>query len=105
MRMPSLPHPCPERVPGQPGFGVAMLVPVHVPRGTPATVLPPVQVYIKWGDWYQPVDGARLDLGDHRVTLTPPGGAPLVITTPMLAKATCDKTRVGLVLVPSAFGA
>ena len=54
---------------------------------------------------YAPVDTARLDLGDHQATLTPPGGTPLVITTPMVAKATYDKARAGLVLVPSAPGA
>ena len=64
----------------------------------------PVQVCIKRGGRYQPVDAARLDLGDHRATLTPPGGSPLVITTPMVAKATYDKAGVALVLVPSASG-
>ena len=48
------------------------------------------------------MDAARLDLGDHMVTLTPPGGLPLVITTSVMAKATYDKARVGLVLVHSA---
>ena len=51
------------------------------------------------------MDAARLDLGDHRATLTPPGGLPLVITTPMVPKATYDKARVRLVLVPSSPGA
>ena len=49
---------------------------------------------------YSMVDAARLDLGDHKATLSPPGGSPLVITTPMVAKATYDKARVGPVLVP-----
>ena len=79
--------------------------PVHVPRGSPAAVPPPVQVCIKRGDWYSPVDAAGLDLGDHRATLIPPGGSPLVITTPMVAKATYNKARVRLVLVPSSPGA
>ena len=78
---------------------------VHVPRGTPAAAPPPVQVCIKQGDRYTPVDTARLDLGDHRATLTPPGGSPLVIATPMVTKATYDKARGGLVLVPLAPGA
>ena len=43
-----------------------------------------------------------MDLGDHRPTLTPPGGSPLVIATPLVAKATYNKAREGLVLVPSA---
>ena len=51
------------------------------------------------------MDTARLDLGDHRATLTPPGGSPLVIGTPMVTKATYDKARGGLVLVPWALGA
>ena len=66
---------------------------------------PPVQVGIKWGDRYSLVDAARLALGDYRATFTPPGGSPLVITTPMVAKATYHKARVGLVLVCSAPGA
>ena len=78
---------------------------VYVPRGTPATVPPPVQICVKRGDRYTPVDTARLDLGDHRATLNPPGGTPLVIATPMVTKATYDKARGGLVLVPSAPGA
>ena len=45
---------------------------------------------------------ARLDLGDHRATLTPPGGTPLVIATPMVSKAAFEKARGGLTLVPSA---
>ena len=52
--------------------------PVHVPRGTPTPPPPPpVQVCIKRRDRYQPVDAARLDLGDHKVTLTPPRGSPI----------------------------
>ena len=69
------------------------------------TAPPPVQVCIKRGDRYTPVGTARLDLGDHRATLTPPGGMPLVIATPMVTKATFDKARGGLVLVPLAIGA
>ena len=79
--------------------------PVHVPRGTPATAPPPVQICVKRGDRYTPVDTASMDLGDHRATLTPPGGNPLAITTPMVAKATYDRARGGLVVVPSALGA
>ena len=75
--------------------------PVHVPRGTPATDPPPVQ----GGDRYTTVDTARLDLGHHRPTLTPPGGTHLVIATPMVTKATFDKSRGGLVLVSSVPGA
>ena len=81
--------------------------PVQVPHGTPAAPPPPppVQVYIKRGDRYPPVDAAWLDLDDHRVTLTPPGGSPLVLTTAMVAKANHDQTRGALVLLPSASGA
>ena len=57
------------------------------------------------GDRYSPVHMALLDLGDHRATLTPPGGLALVIATPMVTKATYDKARGGRVLVPSAPGA
>ena len=46
-----------------------------------------------------------MDLGDHRATLAPPGGNPLAITTPMVARATYDRARGGLVVVPSALGA
>ena len=79
--------------------------PVHVPRGTPATAPPPVQICVKRGDRYTPVDTASMDLGDHKATLTPPGGNPLAITTPMVARATYDRARGGLVVVPSALGA
>ena len=79
--------------------------PVHVPRGTPATAPPPVQICVKRGDRYTPVDMASMDLGDHKATLTPPGGNPLAITTPMVARATYDRARGGLVVVPSALGA
>ena len=56
--------------------------PVHVPRGAPATAPPPVQICVKRGDRYTPVDTASMDLGDHKATLTPPGGNPLAIATP-----------------------
>ena len=78
---------------------------VHVPRGTLAAAPPPVHDCIKRRDRYTPVDTARLDLGDHRATLTLRGGTPLVIATPMVTKATFDKARGGPVLVPSAPGA
>ena len=87
------PTPAPGGAPGHPGFGADM--------PTPATAPPPVQVCIKHGDRYTPVDTARVDLADHRATLTP-GGTPLDIATPMVTKATFDKARGGLVLVPSA---
>ena len=74
-------------------------------RVKPRRPPPPVQVRIKRGDRYSPVDAARLGLGDHRAPLTPPGGSPLVITTPIVAKATYHKARMGLVPVPSAPGA
>ena len=51
------------------------------------------------------MDPARRELGDYKATLTPPRGSPLVITTPMVAKATYDKAQAGLLLVPSAPGA
>ena len=81
--------------------------PVHVPRGAPtaAPPPPPVQICVKRGDRYAPVDTASMDLGDHKATLAPPGGSPLAITTPMVAKATYDRARGGLVLFPSALGA
>ena len=63
-----------------------------------------MQIRVKRAD-RTAVDMARLDLGDHRATLTPPGGTPFVIATPMMAKATYDKSRTALVLVPSAVGA
>ena len=66
---------------------------------------PPVQICVKRGDRYTPVETASMDLGDHRATLTPPGGNPLAITTPMVARATYDRARGGLVVVPSALGA
>ena len=66
---------------------------------------PPVQICVKRGDRYTPVDTASMDLGDHRATLTPPGGNPLAIATPMVARATYDRARGGLVIVPSALGA
>ena len=75
--MPGLPHPRPGAVP--PNSRALVLVcqcPRHVPRGKPVAIPPPVQVCIKRGDRYQPVDAARLDLDHHRVTLTPPGGLP-----------------------------
>ena len=79
--------------------------PVHVPRGAPATPhLPLVQICVTPGDRYALVHTAQMDLGEHHATLTPPGGTPLVITTPMVAKATYDKALgggVGLLLVPS----
>ena len=52
-----------------------------------------------------PVDTARLDLGDHRATLTLPAGSPSVIATPMVTKATYNKAPGGPVMVPSAPGA
>ena len=60
---------------------------------------------VKRGDRYAPIDTARMDLGDHKAILAPPGGNPLPITTPMVAKATYDRARGGLVLIPSALGA
>ena len=80
---------------------------VHVPRGAPLTTPPPppVQICVKRVDWYAPVDTARMDLEDHQATLTPPGGTPLGIATPMVAKATYGKTRGGGGLVRSALGA
>ena len=79
---------------------------VHVPRGAPATPPPPpVQICVKRGDRHAPVDTAGMDLGDHKATLTPPGGNPLAITTPMVAKATYDTARGGLILISSALGA
>ena len=66
---------------------------------------PPVQICVKSGDRYTPVDMASKDLGDHRATLTPPGGNLLAIATPMVARATYDRARGGLVIVPSALGA
>ena len=66
---------------------------------------PPVQICVKRGDRYTPVDTASMDLGDHTATLTPPRGNPLAIATPMVARATYDRARGGLVIVPSALGA
>ena len=102
------PAPTPGGTPRHPGFGVGMPMPGACPAGYPSNrppPPPPVQKPVKRGDRYAPVDTARLDLGDHRATLTPPGGTPLVIATPMVVKTTYDKARVGLVLVPSAPGA
>ena len=97
---------CPAPIPGStPGFGVGMPMPGACPARYPSDPPPPVQIWVKRGDRYTPVDTAQLDLGDHRATLTPPGGTPLVIATPMVAKATYDKARQGLSLVPSAPGA
>ena len=79
--------------------------PVHVPRGDPATAPPPVQICVKRGDRYTPVDTASMDLADHRATLAPPGRNALAITTPMVARATYDRARGRLVVVPSALGA
>ena len=79
--------------------------PVHVPRGAPTTAPPPVQICVKRGDRYTPVNTASMDLGDHRATLAPPGGNPLAITMPMVARATYDRARGGLVVVPSTLGA
>ena len=79
--------------------------PVYVARGTPVAAPQPVQICVKWGDRYTLVDTAWFDLGDHRATLTLPGCTPLVIVTPMVANATYDKARGGLVLVPSGPGA
>ena len=78
---------------------------VHVPRTAQEAAPPPVQICVKRGDRYAPIDTASLDLGDHRAVLTPPGGKPLVIATPMVAKATYDRARGGLVIIPSALGA
>ena len=61
-----------------------------------------VQVSIKRGDRYTPVNTARLDLEHYRPSLTAPRGMPLVIATPMATKATFDKARERLVLGPSA---
>ena len=47
----------------------------------------------------------RLDLSDHRVTLAPARGSPVVITTPMVAKPTYNRAGIALVLVSSASGA
>ena len=106
MRMPGLPRPRPGRCPRIPGLWCwcanARCISHGVPQWPPP---PPVQICVKRGDWYAPVDTARMDLGDHRATLTPPGGTPLIIATPMVAKATYNKTRGGLALVPSAPGA
>ena len=81
--------------------------PVHVQRGAPtdAPPPPPVQICVKRGDRYAPVDTASMDLGDQKANLAPPGGNPLAITTPMVAKATYDRASGGLVLIPSAVGA
>ena len=75
--------------------------PAGCPRRPPP---PPVQICIKRGDRYAPADTAGLDPGDHRGTLTPLRGKPLIIATPMVAKATYKRARKGLVLVPSALG-
>ena len=96
---PVLPHP-------PSALALVCQCPVHVPRGAPATPPPPrIQICVKRGDRYAPVDTAGMDLGDHRATLTAPGGNPLTIATPMVAKATYERARRGLVLVPSALGA
>ena len=61
--------------------------PVHVPRGALATAPPPPgQICVKRGDRYAPVDTAGMDLGDHRATLTPPGGNPLANPMPMVRR-------------------
>ena len=80
--------------------------PVYIPCSAPAALTPPppVQVCIKWGDQYQR-DTVRLDMEDHKVTLTRLRGAPLVLTTAMVAGANYERTWVALVLVPSTSGA
>ena len=90
---------------GHPGLGADMPMPNACPARHPGAAPPPLQVCIKRGDCYTPVHSARLDLGDHRATLTAPGGSPLVIATPMVAKASYNKATGGPVLVPSALGA
>ena len=105
MRMPGLPRPCPGRSPRIPEpwcwYASAWCMSREVPPKPPH----PRSKSASSGDRYTPVDTAGLDLGDHRAILTPPGGKPLVIATPMVAKATYDRARGGLVIVPSALGA
>ena len=87
-----------------PGFGTGVPMPGACPPrhyGSPPPP-PPVHVCFKRGERYEQVDAARLDLDDHRVTLTPPGGSPLVL---LVARANYDKARIPLVLVPLASGA
>ena len=57
---------------------------LHVLRGTPMPPPPPPSAGLQQmgGNRYAPVDTAWLDLGDHRATLSLPGGLPLVITRP-----------------------
>ena len=71
-----VPGACPARCPGDPPP-------------------PPVQICVKRGDRYAPVDTAGMHLGDHKATLTPPRGKPLIIATPMVAKATYGRARGG----------
>ena len=48
---------------------------------------------------------ARLDLNDHKLNLTLPGGFPLVLAIAMVTRANYEKTHVAMVLVPLAYGA
>ena len=107
MRMLGLPHHRPGRwLPtAGPWYGCvsALCTSRAALRQSPPPPGPPMQVCIKRGDRYRPIDAAQLELDDHRVTLTPfGGGGGLVLTTPMVTRANYDKTRVALVLVPSA---
>ena len=106
MCMPSLPQPRPRRSSRVPGpwywYASARYMLPGARRQPPP---PPVQPCVKRGDQYTPVDTASMDLGDHRATPTPPGGNPLAIATPMVARTTYDRARGGLVVVRSALGA
>ena len=100
------PTPAPGGPPGYQGPGADMPEPGTCPPGRAGhRPPPPVQICVKRGDRYTPVDTASMDLGDHTATLTPPGGNPLAIATPMVARATYDRARGGLVIVHSALGA
>ena len=108
MRMPGLPRPRPGHFPRIPGPWCWCANARCMSRGVrlqPPPPPPAVQICVKRGDRYAPVNTVGLDLGDHMASLTPPGGKPLIVATPMVTKATYDKARGGLILVPSALGA
>ena len=99
---------CPTPAAGGANIRAVKLVcqcPVRVPRGTPLPLSLAVQVGIKRGNPYQPVDAPWLDVEDHEVTLPPNREAPLVLVTAMIAKANYDTPGVVIGPFPSAFGA
>ena len=108
MRMPGLPHPYPGQSPRTLGlwcsYANAQCTSHEELRRPPQPMVHPTPVarlHQAGGPVYPGGHGPAGPRGPPAHS-QPPGGASLVIATPMVAKATFYKARGGLVLIPSA---